>query len=84
MAAIVEAAEEAGTPSAPTPSIPRAQRYDRESAEIKDNVLRMGALVETQIRAAIDALVTPRRRRCPRRSSSTTGRSTRSSARRRR
>jgi phosphate transport system protein len=31
--------------------------YDREIAEIKDNVLRMGALVEDQIRAAIAALV---------------------------
>jgi phosphate transport system protein len=31
--------------------------YDREMAEIKDNVLRMGSLVEAQIRAAIDALV---------------------------
>jgi len=31
--------------------------YDREIAEVKDNVLRMGSLVESQIRAAIDALV---------------------------
>ncbi|MDP2350723.1 MAG: phosphate signaling complex protein PhoU [Chloroflexota bacterium] len=31
--------------------------YDREIAEIKDNVLRMGSLVEDQIRAAIAALV---------------------------
>ena len=31
--------------------------YDREIAEVKDNVLRMGSLVEDQIRAAIDALV---------------------------
>jgi phosphate transport system protein len=32
--------------------------YDREIAEVKDNVLRMGALVEAQIRSAIVALVT--------------------------
>jgi len=31
--------------------------YDREMAEVKDNVLRMGSLVEDQIRAAIAALV---------------------------
>jgi len=31
--------------------------YDREIAEVKDNVLRMGSLVEDQIRAAIAALV---------------------------
>jgi phosphate transport system protein len=31
--------------------------YDREIAEIKDNILRMGSLVEAQIHAAIDALV---------------------------
>lgn len=31
--------------------------YDREIAEIKDNVLRMGSLVEAQIRAAILTLV---------------------------
>ena len=31
--------------------------YDREIAGIKDNVLRMGSLVEDQIRAAIAALV---------------------------
>src|SRR5690349_716501 len=31
--------------------------YDREIAEVKDNVLRMGSMVESQIRAAIAALV---------------------------
>jgi phosphate transport system protein len=31
--------------------------FDRELQEVKDNVLRMGALVEEAIRAAIDALV---------------------------
>jgi phosphate transport system protein len=35
---------------------PRRQQYDLELNEIKDNVLRMGTLVEDQIRAAIDAL----------------------------
>ena len=42
-------------PGAPHPSRPI---YDRELAEVKDNILRMGSLVEEQIRAAIDALVT--------------------------
>ena len=37
---------------------PTRSTYDREVAEVKDNVLRMGALVESQIRAAIDALIT--------------------------
>jgi phosphate transport system protein len=31
--------------------------YDREVAEVKENILRMGFLVEEQIRAAIAALV---------------------------
>jgi phosphate transport system protein len=31
--------------------------YDRELSEVKDNVLRMGTMVERQIHAAIDALV---------------------------
>jgi len=37
---------------------PTRSTYDREVAEVKDNVLRMGALVESQIRAAINALIT--------------------------
>jgi phosphate transport system protein len=37
---------------------PTRSTYDREVGEVKDNVLRMGALVESQIRAAIGALVT--------------------------
>ena len=45
----------------PEPSFPPAHgvrsAYDREIAEVKDNVLRMGSLVEDQIRAAIAALV---------------------------
>jgi phosphate transport system protein len=39
-------------------SHPLRSQYDREIAEVKDNVLRMGSLVEDQIRAAISALVT--------------------------
>lgn len=39
-------------------SHPTRSAYDREVAEVKDNILRMGSLVESQIRAAIDALVT--------------------------
>jgi phosphate transport system protein len=42
--------------SAPNLAHPRRQQYDRELDEIKDNVLRMGTLVEDQIRAAIGAL----------------------------
>lgn len=38
------------------PAHPSRPAYDRELAEIKDNVLRMGALVESQIRAAIESL----------------------------
>jgi phosphate transport system protein len=40
-----------------TRSHPHRESFDRELREIKDNVLRMGALVEEAIRAAIDALV---------------------------
>jgi phosphate transport system protein len=45
----------------PEPTFPPSHgirsSYDREVGEVKDNVLRMGALVEDQIRAAINALV---------------------------
>jgi phosphate transport system protein len=41
----------------PMPTHGSRSAYDREIAEVKDNVLRMGSLVESQIRAAIDALV---------------------------
>ena len=45
----------------PDPSFPPTHgvrsAYDREIAEVKDNVLRMGSLVEDQIRAAIAALI---------------------------
>ena len=36
---------------------PTRSAYDHEVAEVKDNILRMGSLVEAQIRAAIDSLV---------------------------
>ena len=36
---------------------PHREAFDRELREIKDNVLRMGSLVEESIRAAIDSLV---------------------------
>src|SRR5512140_2054845 len=38
-------------------SHPTRSNFDHEVAEVKDNILRMGSLVEAQIRAAIDALV---------------------------
>jgi len=41
-------------PAAPHPT---RSTYDREIAEVKDNVLRMGSMVEAQIHAAIGALV---------------------------
>lgn len=41
-------------PAAPHPT---RTLYDRELVEVKDHVLRMGSLVEAQIRAAIGALV---------------------------
>jgi phosphate transport system protein len=43
-------------PPMPIPH-PTRTAYDREVAEVKDNILRMGALVEDQIRAAIGALL---------------------------
>jgi phosphate transport system protein len=49
---------------APQPALGHVERphgirstYDRELSEVKDNVLRMGMMVESQIRAAIGALV---------------------------
>ena len=58
VASIVEASQEAGTPLRADAVHPTRSAYDRDVAEIKDNVLRMGAMVEAQIRAAIAALVT--------------------------
>jgi len=46
--------EHLGLPGGPRPA---RLSLDRDEREIKDNVLRMGALVEEQIRAAIRALV---------------------------
>jgi phosphate transport system protein len=43
-------------PPLPVPH-PTRSAYDREVAEVKDNILRMGSLVEDQIRAAIGALL---------------------------
>jgi phosphate transport system protein len=43
-------------PTSAVPHLPR-RALDAELREIKDHVLRMGAMVESQIRAAIDALV---------------------------
>lgn len=48
--------EPAAHPPMPIPH-PTRSAYDREVTEVKDNILRMGSLVEVQIRAAIDALV---------------------------
>jgi phosphate transport system protein len=39
------------------PTHPHRSTFDREMTEIKDNVLRMGSLVESQIRAALAAIV---------------------------
>ena len=48
----------AGEPRAGLPPVARrAQHVRREIADVKDNVLRMGSMVESQIHAAIDALV---------------------------
>jgi phosphate transport system protein len=47
--------EQRNGPGAPHPS--RSQ-YDRELAEVKDAILRMASLVESQVRAASAALVT--------------------------
>lgn len=52
---IVERAEVA-TPRGPL-AHPRRRLFDRELAEVKDNVLRMGAYVERAIRAALAAFV---------------------------
>jgi len=52
---------QADAPAEPREAItfahPTRTMYDHEVAEVKDNILRMGSLVEAQIRAAIDALV---------------------------
>jgi phosphate transport system protein len=59
-AAVSETTNEGAASVHLPPVSPRPTRpvYDRELAEVKDNILRMGSLVEEQIRAAIDALVT--------------------------
>jgi phosphate transport system protein len=57
VAALAEAARSGTVPLPSGPRHPTRSAYDREIGEIKDNVLRMGSLVESQIRAAIAALV---------------------------
>lgn len=56
VAALAEAARSGAVPLPTEPHHPTRSTYDREIGEVKDNVLRMGSLVESQIRAAIDAL----------------------------
>jgi phosphate transport system protein len=56
VAGIVETTPTEVTRHVEAPHVYRSA-YDREMAEVKDNVLRMGSLVESQIRAAIDALI---------------------------
>jgi phosphate transport system protein len=58
LASVAEASRDAGTPLRADVLHPMRPNYDRDVAEVKDNVLRMGAMVETQIHAAIRALVT--------------------------
>jgi phosphate transport system protein len=58
VAEIAAASRDAGTPLRTEALHPMRPNYDRDVAEVKDNVLRMGAMVETQIHAAIRALVT--------------------------
>jgi len=48
---------EAGDRAGVTFMHPTRSAYDHEVAEVKDNILRMGSLVESQIRAAIGALL---------------------------
>ncbi len=57
VAALAEAARDATLPLPAEPRHPIRSTYDREIGEVKDNVLRMGSLVESQIRAAIAALI---------------------------
>jgi phosphate transport system protein len=58
IAEIAAASRDAGEPLRANVLHPMRPNYDRDVAEVKDNVLRMGAMVETQIHAAIHALVT--------------------------
>ena len=56
---IDEILEGAQAAASPTSSVPHPSRdgLDRELREIKDNILRMGAMVEEQIRASLQALI---------------------------
>ncbi|MGH2465437.1 MAG: phosphate signaling complex protein PhoU, partial [Candidatus Limnocylindrales bacterium] len=53
---ILVASQGAGSPTSQVPH-PSRDGLDRELREIKDNILRMGAMVEEQIRASLDALI---------------------------
>ena len=62
VAGVVDHAGERLAPTDPRPIAvgarhPHREAFDRELQEVKDNVLRMGNLVEEAIRGAIDALV---------------------------
>ena len=50
------ASDQAGSPTSPV-AHPSREGLDQQLREIKDNVLRMGAMVEDQIRATLKALV---------------------------
>ena len=53
---ILDSSHPAGSPTSALPH-PSREGLDRELREIKDNILRMGAMVEEQIRASLEALV---------------------------
>jgi len=53
---ILEGSRVSGSPTSPLPH-PSREGLDRELREIKDNILRMGAMVEEQIRASLDAMI---------------------------
>ena len=52
---ILETSRATGSPTSMVPH-PSREGLDRELREIKDNILRMGAMVEEQIRASLEAL----------------------------
>jgi phosphate transport system protein len=53
---ILDSSRASGSPTSMVPHPSRAG-LDRELREIKDNILRMGAMVEEQIRASLDAMI---------------------------
>jgi phosphate transport system protein len=56
---IDEILDSSRTSGSPTSMVPHPSRagLDRELREIKDNILRMGAMVEEQIRASLEAMI---------------------------